>query len=153
MRKQIMITALLLTTVMTSGTFAKQIYKWTDENGSVHYGDVPLSAQSEQVAISSKPTNPARVQAQTQARLDARNEKAEAAAAAAAAGPSPAELQAEADERAQKCSQYRQILQKFVVSRRLYREDENGERVYMDEAETQAARDRAEGQVEEYCSS
>jgi hypothetical protein len=43
-------------------------------------------------------------------------------------------------------------LQKFVVSRRLYREDENGERVYLDPEETQAARDRVEGQVEEFCS-
>ena len=151
MRKQTLITALLLTTVMASGAFAKQIYKWTAEDGSVHYADVPMASEAERVAISSKPTDQARVQAQTQARVDASNQRAEAAAEAAAAGPSAEELKAKADERAQQCSQYRQTLQKFVVSRRLYKEDEAGERVYLDEAETQAARDRVEGQVEEFC--
>ena len=42
-------------------------------------------------------------------------------------------------------------MQRFVTSRRLYREDEAGERVYLDEAETQAARQRVEDQISEYC--
>jgi hypothetical protein len=151
MRNTAIITALLLTLVASGTAFAKQIYKWTDEDGNVHYEDRPLGEQSQRVAISSKPTDPARVQAQTQARVNEQAKRAEDAAAAAAAGPSPEELKAEADDRAKKCTQYRQTLQKFVVSRRLYREDENGERVYLDEAETQAARDRAENQVEEFC--
>ncbi len=152
MRNQAIITVLLLTLVAISGAFAKEIYKWIDEEGNVHYGDRPTDVQSERVAISSKPTDPSRIQAQAQARVDAQARAAEEAAKAPQ-GPSPEELQAEADERAQKCTQYRQTLQKFVVSRRLYREDENGERVYLDETETQAARDKAEGQVEEYCTS
>lgn len=152
MRNQAIITALLLTFVASSGAFAQNIYKWTDDDGNVHYGDIPAGTQAETVAISSKPTDPQRVQAQTQARVSAQAKAAEEAANAPQ-GPSPKELKAEADERASKCTQYRQTLQKFVVSRRLYREDENGERVYLDETETQAARDRAEGQVEEYCTS
>ena len=151
MRNQALVTALLLAFVASGGAIAKEIYKWVDENGNVHYEDRPVSEQSERVAIASRPTDPAHAQAETQRLLDARTKKAEEAAAAAAAGPSPEELKAEADERAKKCTQYRQTLQKFVFSRRLYREDENGERVYLDEAETQAARDRAEKQVEEYC--
>jgi hypothetical protein len=39
----------------------------------------------------------------------------------------------------------------MLTSRRLYREDENGERVYLDEAQMQSARDRVQSQVEEYC--
>lgn len=152
MRIQPLVTAILLCVFAASGTFAKEIYKWTDENGNVHYEDKPISAQSERVAISSNPTNPAHVQAQTQARVQARIKKTEEAAAAAAAGPTAEELQAEADERAQKCAQYRATLQNFLVSRRIYREDSDGERDYMDEVEMQAARDKVEGQVEEYCS-
>ena len=151
MDKKTLAIASLLAMFAASGGFAKEIYKWTDEDGNVHYGDRPLGDEVEQVAISSKPTNPARVQAQTQARLDAQSKRAEEEAAIAAAGPSPEELAAEAEERATKCAQYREVLQRFVVSRRLYREDENGERVYLDEAETQAARERAESQVAEYC--
>jgi hypothetical protein len=153
MRFRTLITVMLLAFATANVAIAKQIYKWTDENGNVHYEDRPMSEQSERVAVSSKPTDPARVQSQTQARLDAQARKAEEAAATAAAGPSPEERKAEAEEREKKCTQYRQTLQKFVVSRRLYREDENGERVYLDEAETQAARERVEGQVEEFCAS
>jgi uncharacterized membrane protein YebE (DUF533 family) len=44
-------------------------------------------------------------------------------------------------------------LQKYLTSRRLYRQDENGERVYLDEDETLAARERVEDQVQEFCGS
>lgn len=152
MRKQTVITAIALTFVVSSGAFAKQIYKWTDEDGNVHYGDVPVGESSERMAITSKPTDPARIQAQAQARADARAQAAEEAANAPA-GPTPEELQAAADEKARKCSEYRADLQRMLTSRRLYREDEAGEREYLDEVEMQAARDRVEGEVEEYCSS
>jgi len=88
-----------------------------------------------------------------QSRADAAAKAAEEEAAATPAGPSPAELQAQADARVEKCSQYRAQLQRFITSRRLYRQDENGERVYLDEDETQAARERVENQVQDYCTS
>jgi hypothetical protein len=47
---------------------------------------------------------------------------------------------------------YKERLQRFVTSRRLYREDESGERVYLDEEQSQAARERVQQQVEEHCS-
>jgi hypothetical protein len=86
-----------------------------------------------------------------QSRTDAAAKAAEAAAAPT--GPSPEELQAQADARAEKCSTSRALLQRFVTSRRLYRQDENGERVYLDEDEMQAARERVENQVQDHCSS
>jgi hypothetical protein len=151
MRTKLVIAAATLALV-AGGATAKEIYKWTDAEGNVHYEDRPVGEQAQQVAIASKPTDPARVAAQAQARRDAQAKRAEEAAAAAASGPSPEELAAKAEERTKKCTQYRQTLQKFVVSRRLYREDENGERIYLDDKEAQAARDKVEAQVEEYCS-
>lgn len=147
-------TLLAAVAVLTAGSLASasEIYKWIDEDGNVHYGDKPV-VQAERVAIVSRPTDNARVQAQAQERADARARAAEEAMAAAAAEPSPEQLMAEAREREQKCSTYKDRLQKFVTSRRLYREDENGERVYLDEAETQAARERVENRVAEYCNS
>ena len=68
-------------------------------------------------------------------------------------GPTEEELAAQAAEKKQKCDTYKARLQKFVQSRRLYKADENGERVYLDEEQTQAARERVENQVQEYCSS
>lgn len=150
MRNQTIIATVLLTLVTSGGVFANEIYKWTDEDGNVHYGDTP-TVNSERVAIDSRPTNPSIVQAESKSIADSRAQRADRAAAAAADAASAAELKAEADARAQRCTKYRQTMQKFVISRRLYREDENGERVYLDEAETQAARDRVERQVEENC--
>jgi hypothetical protein len=154
MKKQLIaVTASLLALVATSVVFAGDIYKWTDADGNVHYGDKPMvSDQPERVGIDSAPTDPATVMAMTEARSQARADAAEAAAAAAAEGPSAEELRAEAEDRAQRCAKYRQLNQKFVNSRRLYREDEAGERVYLDEDETLAERQRVADKVSEYCS-
>jgi len=150
MRNRAIAITTLLTLVVASSAFAGEIYKWTDADGNVHYGDRPVSTQSERLNIKSKPTNNANVQAQTQARADTRAKEREEAANLPA-GPSLEELRAEAQQRAEQCTANRAQLQKFLTSRRIYREDENGERVYMDEAEMQATRERAENQVEEYC--
>ncbi len=143
--------ALMLAVAAAGPAAAGDIFKWTDEDGNVHFEDRPAGENPEKVAIQSKPTNPARVQAMVQSRADAAAKAAEAEAAPT--GPSSEELQAQADARAEKCSKYRAQLQSFVTSRRLYRHDENGERVYLDEEETLAARERAENQVQDNCSS
>lgn len=148
------IACLIMFTVSVSGmALANDIYKWTDEDGNVHYVDRPSGDASEvRLAIRSRPTDPSKVQARVQSRYE-RAAAAEEAAAAEPAGPSEEELQAQAEERAQRCEAYKARLQKFLTSRRLYRQDENGERVYLDEEQTQAARERVENQVQEYCNS
>ena len=155
MKKQLLtlVIASAMTLLASAGAFAADIYKWTDAEGTVHYGDRPEGEQPQRLSIASRPTDPARIQAQTQARLEMKSKAAEQSAAAAAAGPSAEQLQAEASQRAEKCATYRERLQQFSNSRRLYREDEKGERVYLDDGETRAARERVENQVSEYCSS
>jgi hypothetical protein len=136
-----------------AGTVAAgEIYKWTDAEGNVHFGDRPSGAATEQrLAINSSATDPDRVRAIVQARNDARSERNEQKAAAAEAEPTAEDLRAAEAERKEKCSTYKERLQKFVTSRRLYRQDESGERVYLDEEETLAARARVQEQVLEYC--
>ena len=145
---------LIMFVVSASGiAFANEIYKWTDEDGNVHYGDRPTGDATEQrLAISSSPTDPSKVQTRVQARHTTK-EATEEAAANKPQGPTEEELLAQAEERRQKCDTFRARLQKFVTSRRLYKQDDNGERVYLDEEETQAARERVENQVQEYCHS
>ena len=60
---------------------------------------------------------------------------------------------AEAAANAKKCDSYRAQLETFVQSRRLYREDENGERVYLDEEQIQDARTRVEELISKNCTS
>ncbi len=151
MKRQLGAAASILTLAASGIAFAGDIYKWVDEDGHVHYGDKPVGAQSERMSIQSKPTDPARIAAQTQAHAAARMEAREAEAAAATAKPSEEELRAMAQERREACKKSRADLQRMVSARHLYREDDSGERVYLDETEMQAARERVENQVSEFC--
>lgn len=154
MRTKATVLALLLTLAVTGTVFGSEIYKWVDEDGGVHYGDRPTGeATEEHLTIRSQPTDTGAVQARVDQRQSTQAVRARAKARAEEDQPSPEELRAQTKKRAEQCSTYRARLQKYVQSRRLYRADENGERVYLDEDEMQAAREQVQGKVEEYCSS
>ncbi len=153
MTKRALALVLMLALTAVGTTAAGQIYKWTDEEGNVHFTDKPVEGDAERVAIQSRRTDPDRVQAMVQERADAAAQAAEEEAAAAPQGPTEEEIQARLEERAKKCASYRERLQRFVQSRRIYREDENGERVYLSEEEMQEAREDVENKVQEYCNS
>lgn len=139
----------LALTVPAAG-LASDIYKWVDEDGVVHFGDRPAEdTRVEAVQVASERTDPAEVRARVEARRSARAEPA--GDPAAAQGLTEEEIEAQERERAEKCTQFKERLQKFLTSRRLYREDENGERVYLDEEETLAARADVQEKVLEYC--
>lgn len=142
--------ALLLWAALVTSASSSEIYKWMDDQGNVHYTDRPDHKSSERIFIASRPTDNSRIQAQTQARRDRR---AAADVAAVAAGPTPDELRATARERAERCNTYEDRLIRFTQSRHLYREDARGERVYLDDVEKQAARERVRRQIDENCHS
>ena len=138
---------------VASGAAANEIYKWTDENGTVHYGDRPSGATTEErLAMTYRRTDSAAVQQRVQARVEATTARREARSAAAEAEEEAAEKEAIAAERAEQCDMARARLESFVQSRRLYRMDENGERVYLDDAQRENAQQKAEQQISEYCS-
>ena len=104
------------------------------------------------MAIESRRTDNAAVRDQYQAGMQARAAQVEADnEAAAEAAKAAEEAQAEAEERRSKCESSRATMERYVRSRRLYRQDENGEREYLDEAEMLAERQRLENVVREYC--
>ena len=141
-RKNAIVFLIMLAVSSAGMVFAGDVYQWTDEDGNVHYGDRPASEVSEEPhAVSSGITDPPNVRA--------RNELV--AAAREPAGPTAEELRAQALGQEEKCATSKAHLQKLLTSRSLYRQDENGERVYLDEDEILAARERVQNQVEEYC--
>ena len=143
--------ALTLAVAFIGSAGASEIYKWVDEDGNVHFEDRPSDEISvEVVDIQSRPTDPELVHQQVQARLDQKASAAEAAANAPQ-GPSKDELAAEAADRKQKCDMYTQRLQTFIVKRHLYRQQEDGERYYLNEDEMKEARDGVREQIAEYC--
>lgn len=137
--------------IAAGGTLnASEIYKWTDEEGVVHYVDRPTGdASEEHLAIRSRSTNPDRVQAEVQAQADARILRAEEEANAPQ-GPTQEELLDEAREREERCNKYTRRQVEFTNNRRIYRM-ENGERVYYDESEMAVARAEVDGLVKQYC--
>ena len=151
MKKTIISVAATMTLAVSGAAVAGDIYKWVDAEGNVHYGDRPVAPQSERMDIDSRPTTAASVEAQTAALAASNDRRAEARTAADEDAAAAAELRAEAEQRAERCAASRATMQRFVQSRRLYREDEGGERQYLDEAEMQAARQRVENDINEYC--
>lgn len=137
-----------LSTLGTSAV-ADSIYKWTDSEGNVHYEDRPSGDPSEELLqLSFNRTNGGGVQDRVRSQVDAQTARREAAAAKA---EDAAKQAAEAEQRDKQCKTFRGKLETIIQSARLYRKDENGERVYLDDNERQESRQHAENLVQEYC--
>ncbi len=138
---------------LAGGATADEIYKWTDEDGNVYYEDRPTGAPTEErLQMTYSRTDSDAVRGRVQANVDARTARQEARAAAEKSRQEAAESAAEAAEREQRCDKARARLETYLQSRRLYRTDSNGERVYLDDAQREEARQKAEEQVTEFCS-
>ena len=153
MIRQMLVTTLAFTLTLSGNAIAGDIYKWVDAEGNVHYEDRPLSDGAERVAIESRSTDRAAASAQASATAESWAEARAARREARDEQPSAEELRAEAEEKRQQCAAYREKLQQMLTSRRLYREGENGERVYLDDSQIDEARATATTQVEEFCNS
>ena len=139
-------------TTFAAGAMANEIYKWTDEDGNVHYEDRPSGAASEErLAINYERTDSSAVQQRINARQERQSARNEERSVAAAAEQEAAENAAAEEQRTQACERARARLETYLQSRRLYRTDENGERVYLDDAQRQEARQKAEEQITEFC--
>jgi hypothetical protein len=93
------------------------------------------------------------VQQRVQDRLDSQTTKRDAKDTAAAEAATAAEEKSEVENKKKRCQQYRAKLNTMVQSQRLYREDKNGERVYLDEDQKRQAREQAESLIQENCNS
>ncbi len=129
-----------------STVLADDIYRYTDENGTVHYVDRPTGAPSEQrVIVATGQPSQARPADEGPDWRERRAERKSAEEDARTA-------RAEDEERAKLCQEYRQRLTQYNDARRLYRMDEQGERVYLNEEEIEDARRVIREQIEENCS-
>ena len=150
--KRYLIGLAVLAMTLGSASMASEIYKWTDAEGNVHYEDRPTGSATEQrLKLSYSRTNVEAVQQRISSRVESQEARREAKAAAAEEEQSATAAAAEAAEKRKKCESYRARLQTFVQSRRLYRENDNGEREYLDDKQTQEARQRVEELIAENC--
>ncbi len=150
--RHLLIGSAALAMTVSSSVFADGIYKWTDANGGVHYEDRPSGEPTEErLQFSYNRTNSTAVDNRVQARRDAGDTRREAKEETEAEQRTTAENRAAADEKLAQCQTYRAKLKTMLESRRVYREDEAGERSYLDEAQRAEARSKAEELIKETC--
>ena len=151
--KRIVLSFAVMAMTLAGGAAANEIYKWTDAEGNVYYEDRPNGAETEErLDITYRPTNNSVVQKRVERRIDAQTAQHEADTVAAAAQKEDADNAAADQARQEKCDHSRARLESYLQSRRLYSTDANGQRVYLDEAQRQEARQKAEEQITEFCS-
>lgn len=142
-------TAVLLASAAAT---ASDIYKYTDEDGTVHYVDRPTGAATEErVGIVSRPTDNNAVQARLQSTADTRRTPGDILDERDGERESARAEREEKADRQKKCTQARSRLESYLRAQRLYREDANGEREYLDDTQRVEAQQKAEEAVSEYC--
>ena len=131
----------------------RSVYRWTDEQGNVHYSDRPQSDDATPTGLTSKATDPTRV-ASARGKLltppaDGQPDPE------ASAGTEPAKTEEDPGERADRfaenCRRAQAALQSIVNARRLYVPTGDGDRRYLDQNETTARRTQAEADVQQWC--
>ena len=136
--------------ILASGASA-EIYKWTDENGNVHYGDKPGQTQSEKVEIDTEnnPGNPEpgmtdrletqqkMLQIYEEERMEKEQQRIQAAR--------------KKEETRKKCGQLKDYHRNLKQATRLYVLDDDGNRKYLNDASHQKEIQEIEALLEKNC--
>lgn len=138
-------TAVLASSFIAPPSYAGKVYKWTDENGVIHYGDKrPEGAQSETLRVESKSSAP---RTSPQDQLKSLEEKQQKESLA----KQEQEKSKKAKEQNQlRCTQAKENLQTIENNARI-RIEENGELRYMTPEEITAKKDDMNKIIAEAC--
>lgn len=137
--------------VFSGAALSGEIYKWTDEDGNVHYEDRPTGENKAELVASSSNTDSSAVRASIDARRANEAARANARNKRDEDGQAAAEEELAAAERRQKCDESRARMETYLTARRLYKEGEAGERVYLDDSQIMQARSEAQEDIQKYC--
>ncbi len=139
---------------LSFGAFGEEIYKWTDDEGNVHYEDRPSgNASEERLQVTYNRTDRSAVQSRVQSRREYEAAREKTRAERQEAEQTASEEREAAKQRVKQCADYRQKLKTMLEAPRVYRETENGERAYLDEVARAEARQQAEELIKETCGS
>jgi hypothetical protein len=144
---RLLLPALVIALVATSAN-ANDVYRTVQKDGTFVYSDRPLSPESVRVNLSSNPTDPERVAAEAEARRAA---DAERRSQAAEGDPIAAGLAAQAELRAEACSEARKAYEAYERAPRLYESLPDGGRRYLSDEEVVRARESARQAVADFC--
>lgn len=146
MMPRVLIAAIALLTL--SPVVQAEIYKWVDSGGHIHYSDKPPAQRAEKLDIESRPTDPERIAALDEKRLQAAEQREAAAAAQADRARVEAEQQSARDKN---CAIARKALASLVSATRVYEPLPDGGRRYLEQDEVDERMARARADVDEWC--
>lgn len=137
----------LLCLLLLPGLAAAEIYRWTDANGQVHFGQRPAAPGAQQIEVKPQVVEQDQLTRERQERTDRfydarREEQAQASVVAA-------EQQA---KRTRECRELRNRLASIPEGRSYYRTEANGQRSYYSEEQVDTARQQLRERVAERCS-
>jgi hypothetical protein len=137
----------LLCLLLLPGLAAAEIYRWTDANGQVHFGQRPAAVGAEKVEVKPQVVERDQLTREREERTnrfyDARREEQAQASAVAA------ENQA---KRAEECRELRNKLASIPEGRSYYRKEADGQRSYYSDEQVDTARQQLQSRVSERCS-
>jgi len=128
------------------------VFKWTDENGIVHYSDVPLDAQARDTGMRSERTDDRAIREQQLLQWE-QSQKTSAEEQEDAQGQRVAAQRQAEDQTviADRCTNARVRAERYANAHRLYEPQPNGDRRYLTDEQLSAARKAAELEVIQWC--
>jgi hypothetical protein len=140
-----------------AATAGATIYKWVDGTGKVQYGDRPPDGVHAEVVYYS---NNHRIERAATSTSNAANSSVVPRTSITSANERLADektrkaIQDDVEaSRSKQCTEARERYQKYITSRRMFKEGKNGEREYLSDQEIEAERLNAKRDVDSVCNS
>ena len=141
-----------LAIVISTSAFADEIYKWTDDDGNVHYGDRPSGEDSEEkLQFTYNRTNAEALDNRVAAQRGAEESRQEARMQAAEQRQAAEAERVAAEEQQARCEASRAQVESMRAAPRVYREGPEGEREYLDDVQRAESIAMAETRAKEAC--
>lgn len=137
-----------LAVLAASTLYGAEVYRYVDENGNVGYSDRPVGQNPEPIVVTTYTPIVPSAPTPTPAAAQPDPETADETVQRERREPTPEER---AQDRAANCTIARERLQRYAISRRLFRELPDGEREYLSDAQIDEARAGAAADVEKWC--
>lgn len=129
-----------------SGAAADVVYKWTDDQGDVHFSDRPQNgSQAIDMQVSPRYPSPSQPQASS------KGEKPQEDEGAQDGGQQVVDAEKQREVRRKNCATARETLRRNKSLGRMYRIGADGERHYLSDKERNQVLERSRSNVEKWC--
>ena len=142
----------LLTFALSTSAYAGKVYKWTDAAGNTIYSQTPPPSDKKAEEMDVKAPKPSSAPAKISGTAGAAQGEKKQAENKETDDKAVKEQQAKNDEiRKENCNRANTRMRTISAGGRIYEVNEQGERVYWDEATMKAKTEEAQKAVDEWC--